>query len=417
MRVLVYTSPARGHLYPIVPTLDALASRGHQITVVTIASEVAAMTGRGFVARGVAPAIEAVAQDDYAARGTVGKLKRSMAVFGRRAGHEIGDLRAAISEHRPDVLLVDCNSWGGAATAERWGGPWGQWLPYPLPLPASGVPPFGPGLAPARGTPGRTRDALLRRTLERTFSKAALPAINSARHAAGVAPFTSVYQWFTAAPLLLYLTAEPFEYRRDAWPANLRLLGPGAWDPATEEPSWLAGVDRPVVLVTTSTEFQDDGRLARATIDALAGEDLFVVATLPSASIGGPVPANARVERFVPHGPILARAACAVTHGGMGATQKALAAGVPVCVVPFGRDQMEVARRVEVAGAGTRLPSRRLGAVRLRRAVLEAMDRGAGAARVAAGLAATGGAQAGADAVEQMCAGSTGADAPPTAAK
>ena len=34
--------------------------------------------------------------------------------------------------------------------------------------------------------------------------------------------------------------------------------------------------------------------------------------------------------------------------GGAGATQKALASGVPVCVVPFGCDQLEVARRVEV---------------------------------------------------------------------
>lgn len=42
----------------------------------------------------------------------------------------------------------------------------------------------------------------------------------------------------------------------------------------------------------------------------------------------------------------------------MGSTQKALVHGVPVCVVPFGRDQFEVARRVEVARCGTRLPAR-----------------------------------------------------------
>jgi UDP:flavonoid glycosyltransferase YjiC (YdhE family) len=47
---------------------------------------------------------------------------------------------------------------------------------------------------------------------------------------------------------------------------------------------------------------------------------------------------NAHVERFVSHGPLLDRADCAVTHGGMGATQKALASGVPVCVVALGRD-------------------------------------------------------------------------------
>ena len=33
--------------------------------------------------------------------------------------------------------------------------------------------------------------------------------------------------------------------------------------------------------------------------------------------------------------------------------------GVPVCAVPFGRDQLEVARRVEVAGAGVQLSGHR----------------------------------------------------------
>ena len=57
----------------------------------------------------------------------------------------------------------------------------------------------------------------------------------------------------------------------------------------------------------------------------------------------------------------------------MGATQKALARGVPVCAVPFGRDQFEVARRVEVARAGARLPAKRLSPERLLAAVREAM--------------------------------------------
>ena len=121
-------------------------------------------------------------------------------------------------------------------------------------------------------------------------------------------------------------------------------------------PEWLHDLEQPLVLVTTSSEFQDDGALVRTALEALADEPVTVVATMPA---GVPddlvVPANARVERFVPHGPILERAAVAVTHGGMGGTQKALSRGVPVCVVPFGRDQLEVARRVEVSGSGTRL--------------------------------------------------------------
>jgi UDP:flavonoid glycosyltransferase YjiC (YdhE family) len=106
------------------------------------------------------------------------------------------------------------------------------------------------------------------------------------------------------------------------------------------------------------------------------------------------------VERFIPHAPVLDHAACAVTHGGMGATQKALAHGVPVCVVRFGRDQLEVARRVEVAGAGTRLPAKRLRADRLRAKVREAIRLREGARLVQQAFAAAGGPSAAADAFE-----------------
>jgi UDP:flavonoid glycosyltransferase YjiC (YdhE family) len=73
-----------------------------------------------------------------------------------------------------------------------------------------------------------------------------------------------------------------------------------------------------------------------------------------------------------------------------------------VCAVPFGRDQLEVARRVEVAGAGTRLPARRLAPKRLRAAVRQALRRREGARRVAEGYRAAGGAIAAANAIEEL---------------
>jgi UDP:flavonoid glycosyltransferase YjiC (YdhE family) len=123
-------------------------------------------------------------------------------------------------------------------------------------------------------------------------------------------------------------------------------------------------------------------------------------------------PPNARVERFLPHGPSIARAACVVCHGGQGITQKTLAAGVPPCVVPFSRDQFDVARRVEVADAGVKLHHKRLTPRRLRAAVREAIGKRPGAERVARGFAAAGGAPAAADAVEEML-----ADEAPVAAR
>jgi UDP:flavonoid glycosyltransferase YjiC (YdhE family) len=44
-----------------------------------------------------------------------------------------------------------------------------------------------------------------------------------------------------------------------------------------------------------------------------------------------------------------------ITHGGHGTVMKALIAGVPLVVVPLGRDQPDNAGRVVYAGAGIRL--------------------------------------------------------------
>jgi MGT family glycosyltransferase len=400
-RVLAYTSPARGHLYPLTSILVQLQQRGHEVAVRTLASEVPQLRAQGFSAAAISERIEAIRHDDWQSSSARAKLGHAVATFAARAELEIEDLRAAIEAERPDALVVDANTWGALAVAEAWGGPWASWCPYPLPLSSQNVPPFGLGLTPARGPLGRVRDRLIRPFLLGTLERANVPRINVVRARVGLGPIDTFDDFFRLPPLLLYLTAEPFEYPRSDWPANVVMVGPCDWDPPAEPPAWLGEVNAPIVLVTTSSEYQADERLIHAALEGLADEPVFVVATLPA---GDPsalrMPANARVEAFTPHGPILDRAACAVTHGGMGATQKALARGVPVCAVPFGRDQFEVARRVEVVGAGTRLPASRLTPERLRDTVRLAMTRRDGALRVAAAFKEAGGPAAAAGAIE-----------------
>ena len=407
-RVLAYTSPARGHLFPLTPMLDELAARGHDVSVRTLASQVALMRSRGLDAAPISPDVEAIEMDDYRAGNPRAALVASTSTFCARAAFDAPDLQRAIEQTRPDAVIVDINSWGAMAAAEAWGGPWAVFCPYPMPLRSVDAPPFGPGLPPARGRVGRLRDRLLRPVVLGAVEKAILAPVNEVRAAAGLTALSEPDELFRRPPLVIYATAEPFEYPRRDWPPNVVMVGPMAWDPPAEPPPWLADVEGPIVLVTTSSEFQDDGRLVRTALEALADEPVTVVATVPAGDLEGfAVPRNAHVERFVPHSAVLGRAACAITHGGMGATQKALSRGVPVCAVPFGRDQHEVARRVEVAGAGTRLPARRLDAGRLRSAVRQAMTRRAGAERVAAAFTAAGGAVAAADAFERQLTGMT----------
>jgi MGT family glycosyltransferase len=279
--------------------------------------------------------------------------------------------------------------------------PFVTFSPYTPPIRSEGTPPFGPGFKPLPGMLGRIRDGLLRPVVLGAVEKVMRPGIAMLREAKGLPPVGSADEFFRRSPLMLVTTAEPFEYHHEDWGDDIMMIGASAWEPPSEAPDWLDDIDRPLVLVTTSSEFQDDDVLARTALEALAGEPVSVVVTMPA---GVPddldVPANARVEQFLPHGPLLERAAVAVTHGGMGGTQKALSLGVPVCAVPFGRDQLEVARRVEVSGSGTRLPAKKLTAERLRAAVREAMGCADGARRVAEGYRATGGVAAAADVIE-----------------
>jgi MGT family glycosyltransferase len=405
--VLAYTSPALGHLLPISALLSELVRRGHTVHVRTLSSGVEMGRSLGFTADAIDPRIEEIEHDDWKASNPRAALALGVAVFGRRAVHEVADLADATARVHPDALLVDVNCWGALSAAEAGEVPWACFSPYTPPLQAPGVPPFGLGLRPLPGLSGRVRDAVLRSVVTRSLEKVMLPPINSIRTAVKLRPVASMDEFLRRAPLMLVASGEPFQYRQSEWGDAVQMIGPCVLEPEPEsEPDWLESIDRPIVLVTTSSEEQADADLVTTAIAALAEEAVHVVATMPAGQADGVTASpNATVCRFVPHGLVLDRAVCAVTHGGMGVTQKALARGVPVCVVPYGRDQFETARRVEVAQCGTRLPAKRLCAPKLRTKVQEAMTMTDGAKRVAAGFEATGGVARGADLLEHRVLG------------
>jgi MGT family glycosyltransferase len=413
MRLLAYTSPARGHLYPMVPILTALAERGHYTSVCALSGELERLALLGIDASAIDPAVESIPIVDWQARSQRGAAISVLKTFAARSEGEAPDLARAIDRYDPDVLLIDINSWGAATVAEASGRPWAIYSPYLLPLRSRDAPPFGPGLRPLDGPLGAVRDAIVRRIADSTLNRTTMPSLNALRARYGLPALDRFDDLFEQPSLLLSLTAEGFEYPRSDWPANVRLVGPMNWNPPTHTslrpPSWLADLPDPLALVTCSTELQRDRRLASVALQALPAAGMSVLATVaahdPSAFEAGP---RSRVVRFVPHDAILGRAACVICHGGLGITQKALAAGVPVVVVPFGRDQLETARRVEFAEAGIRLTPRRLTAERLAAAVHAAIDCREGAERVSRAYAAAGGPVAAAEAIEALGAKSGG---------
>jgi UDP:flavonoid glycosyltransferase YjiC (YdhE family) len=437
MRVLAYTSPARGHLYPAVPMMAELARRGHDATLYSLASELEQLSPLDIEGAAIDPAIERIEIEDYRERSQMGAIRSVFRAFLKRSASEVPDLERAIAKHNPDLLLIDINCWGAATVAEASGRPWTMYSPYLLPLPSKDAPAYGPGLRPLGGPLGAVRDAIVNRVSERISFQSAMPRINALRSAHGLHALTRFDDLLAAPNLLLSLTAEGFEYPRSDWPANVKLVGPMNWSPPfnggphgrpehggaleessapqphspeptssqppTDTPAWLDELTDPLVLVTCSTELQRDKRLLHVALEALPTADISVLGTTAAHDPAGfATPPNSKIVRFVSHDAVLRRTACVICHGGLGITQKALAAEVPVVVVPFGRDQAETARRVEFAEAGVRLPQRRLTPKRLLDAVHSAMECREGAQRVSRAYTAAGGASAAADAMEAI---------------
>jgi MGT family glycosyltransferase len=403
VRILAYTSPARGHLNPMMGPLIELRRRGAEVHVRTLSSQVAAVRAAGLECEPLDPAIEAVVHDDHRARTQIESGRRSFATFAARAPLEIADFEAALAATDPDAVLVDTTTFGAKALAERLGLRWAESRPFLFEEPAPGVPPFGLGLRPMDGAAGRLRDRALGLMIGWFDRKARLPAINAGRAAAALAPIARVAESRNRGSLTLYFTAEPFEYRRPL-PSNVVMVGAGLWDTSADTPVELPEDERPLAHVACSSEFQDDGAIAAAALAGLRDRWRLVVTTAGVDPAGLGDTGDALVTRFLPHVPLLERADVVVCHGGMGITQKALAFGVPVCVVPWGRDQLEVAAHVVEAGAGSRLSRRRLSAARLAAAVERARACRPGAARVRAGFEATGGSATAATALESIAA-------------
>ena len=126
---------------------------------------------------------------------------------------------------------------------------------------------------------------------------------------AAVATAAGQMQTQRAATLVLHASDAEFDFGFSALPAHHRYVGPLFWDPPTALPAYLESPGDPWVLVTLSSHAQDDLPIARAGLSGLQDLPVRVLLTLGEhvEQDLGPVPSNARLERYAPHGPVLER--------------------------------------------------------------------------------------------------------------
>jgi predicted amino acid-binding ACT domain protein len=156
------------------------------------------------------------------------------------------------------------------------------------------------------------------------------------------------------ANLVLHPTVPEFEFELTDVPAHHHFVGPLFWEPESADPSYLHEAGEPWVLVNVSTVPQADLPMVDAALAALSSRPVRVLVTLGADRARqdlAEIPPNVRVERYVSHAHVLARASLLVSRAGFGIVMKALHNGVPMVLVPWGSDQQGVAARATRLGA------------------------------------------------------------------
>ncbi len=225
--------------------------------------------------------------------------------------------------------------------------------------PLPGIPPLGPGLPPARNDEERAMHAAIALGSAAMFDSG-LPALNAARAHLGLAPLAHLLDQIAMADVELLATSKAFDFESSALPGRTRYIGPQIGDPNWAQKwvsPWPLGDQRPLVVVSFSTTFQNHTSVLQRVIDALSTLPVRVLVTLGGSIKASALKAagNCIVVDSAPHSQVMPEAAFVVNHGGHGTVMRALLSRVPMLVIPHGRDQNDNAVRITERGAGLSL--------------------------------------------------------------
>jgi MGT family glycosyltransferase len=389
-RFLMATMPFAGHVNPALPIARKLVERGHEVwwytgrryqpkVEATGARYVPMRAARDFDGERVGEEFPEWAQ----ARG-IAQFKYALKHIFLDAGvGQLEDLTAILRDFPADVLVAE-NSFTGAPLLHWKGGPpWAVLGSTPLGIRSRDTAPFGLGMWPDSSPAGRVRNRALYWMFNHVLFRDVAAYANEVITGLGLPPVPDPLGTGTLSPYLyLQGTTSAFEYPRSDLPPQVHFVGPILPTPPSEfvPPVWWEDLEgeRPVVHVTQGTVSTEAADLLVPTLRALAEEEVLVVATTggaPVESLGlAEFPANARVERFIPHHYLLPRVNVMVTNGGYGGVQGALAHGVPLVAAGTTEEKPEVCRRVEWTGAGINLRRQHPTPEQLRAAVRRVLD-------------------------------------------
>lgn len=369
MRVLMTSTSGAGHVAPLLAFAEAVARAGDEVVIATRGGAAASARAAGFdVVELDGPPPEQRDLLFAAARrepeGNVNAHVVAEVFAGVDAQAALPGVLAVCRRWRPDVIVHESCEFAAVLAAELLGVP-------------------------------RARVAIGTGVTEAAILDAAAVALQTRRAEVGLARNPGGAR--TRRVPSFVLCPAPLEDPAAPGPAGARRFRPPSPPPGRLPDLW-PGDERPLVYLTFGSVAPGTDLypgVYREAIAALAALPIRVLVTVgreadPAAL--QPLPPSVRVLRWVPQADVLPHAAVVACHGGSGTVQAALAAGVPLALLPLFADQPHNAERVAALGAGVAVwggagAARDLGAAVAQ--VLADPGYGAAAARVAADVRAS----------------------------
>ncbi len=386
MRVLIAATPLTGHVNPLLAIGRLLSARGDSVTVLTDPAFADKVTEAG---------LRFAPYDDH---GSASYLEPTLPPGPERWTNEFdrrfiapmpvqaARLRELIASEAPDVIVAGSMFLGVLPLLL-------DTKPRPpivvvnisiLFLDRPDGAPLGMGLPPARDDAEFARYAQFKAGMDAAFVGPVRARADQRLAELGLPGLpASLTQSIAILPdAFLQPSVPEFEYDFGSLPETLHFVGllPMARTNAAV-PDWWPSRDRSkrIVLVTQGTLANAEfSQVVEPTLQALAHrDDLLVIATTggrPISALTVPIPANARVERFLPFGEILPEIDLLVTNGGYGSVCQALSAGIPIVSAGLSEDKAEVSARIGWSGAGINLATNTPSVAALRDAVETALS-------------------------------------------
>jgi MGT family glycosyltransferase len=395
MNILFASTPATGHINPLLAIVRMLRAEGHEITFLTgsafrtrienSGAKFVSLQGRadfdGQDLLSVAPELKDIRPGLEWFRVAIERIF----VDSLPAQHQ--GLIQALEECQADVIIGDDMFFGVLPMLLG-----SQSKRPPIVLCGTsflhlaredGAPNFL-GLPPATTDEQRHQYAAIAREYDEGVDRPSLLSLNKVLNALGLGPvsvplFHSVVE---LADAYMQLSVPRFEFPRQI-PHSVHFVGTPPIVPGQAPlPPWAHELDgsRKVVLVTQGTFANHNlGLLIAPTLAALATEpDVLVVATTggrPVDAIPGDVPSNARVASFLPFEWLLPHVDVLVTNGGYGSVNQAMSFGIPLVTAGMTEDKADVNARVAWSGVGLNLATNEPTQEALRAAVRTVLDR------------------------------------------